>query len=143
MAGNKLKSLEQGLQAAKQRVDEISNALDVNSVKTTIESNIKSRDKIETSLSAVDDEISSLHKLSSLTAEFELKKSTLQTKEEEYENLKRKHGEDIKVLLNIQELQDIKLKNSLQRVHQQLVCITLIHFSLIYSTYVNYIDCEF
>ncbi|EFN87868.1 DNA repair protein RAD50 [Harpegnathos saltator] len=119
-AGNKLKSLEEALQTAKQRIDDISKMLDVDSVKADIKSKVKSRDKIEESLSAVDDEISSLHKLSSLTAEFELKKSTLQAKEEEFENLKRKHGEDIKTLLNVPELQHTKLRSSLQRVHQQL-----------------------
>lgn len=76
---------------------------------------------METSLSAIDDEISSLHKLTSLTTEFNLKKSTLQAKEEELENLKKKHGDNIKALLNIQELQQMKLKNTLERVHQQLV----------------------
>ncbi|XP_024893942.1 DNA repair protein RAD50 [Temnothorax curvispinosus] len=119
-AGNKLKSLEQKLQTAKQRIDELSNALDVNSVKADIGDKIKSRDKIEASLSAIDDEISSLHKLSSLTAEFELKKSALQAKEDELENLKKKHGDSIKVLLNIQELEETKLKDTLERVHQKL-----------------------
>lgn len=119
-AGNKLKSIEQKLQAAKQKIDELSNALDVDSVKTDIANKIKSRDKIEANLSAIDDEISSLHKLSSLKTEFDLKKSTLQAKEEELENLKRKHGNSIKTLLNTQELQQTKLKITLDRVHQQL-----------------------
>ncbi|KMQ92902.1 dna repair protein rad50 [Lasius niger] len=119
-AGNKLKSIEQKLQAAKQKIDELSNALDVDSVKADIGNKVKSRDKMETSLSAIDDEISSLHKLTSLTTEFNLKKSTLQAKEEELENLKKKHGDNIKALLNIQELQQMKLKNTLERVHQQL-----------------------
>lgn len=69
----------------------------------------------------IDDEISSLHKLSSLTTEFDLKRSALQAKEEELENLKRKHGNSIKTLLNIQDLQQMKLKTTLDRVHQQLV----------------------
>lgn len=122
VAGNKLKSIEQKLQTAKQKVDELSNVLDADSVKKDIENKIKSRNKIEENLSAIDDEISSLHKLSSLTAEFELNKSTLQVKEEELENLKKKHGDKIKTLLNVQELQEIKLKNTLERLHQQLVC---------------------
>lgn len=117
-----MKTIEQKLQVAKQRVDELSNALDVDSVKADIENKIKSRDKIEISLSAIDDEISSLHKLSSLTAELELKKSTLRTKEEELKSLKEKHGDSIKTLLNIQELQETKLKISLDRVYQKLVC---------------------
>lgn len=96
--------------------------MDADSVKKDIENKIKSRDEIEENLSAMDDEISSLHKLSSLTAEFELNKSTLQAKEEELENLKKKHGDKIKTLLNVQELQEIKLKNTLERLHQQLVC---------------------
>ncbi|EZA56610.1 DNA repair protein RAD50 [Ooceraea biroi] len=120
VAGNKLRSIEQKLQAAKQKIDELGNAMDTDSVKNDIENKIKSRDKMETSLSAIDDEISSLHKLSSLTAEFELNKSTLQAKEEELENLKEKHGNKIKELLDIQEVQQIKLKNPLERVHQQL-----------------------
>jgi len=121
VAGNKLKSIEQKLQTAKQRIDELGNALNVDSVKADIGDKVKSRDKIEASLSAIDDEISFLHKLSSLTAEFELKKSALQTKEEELENLKRKHGDSIKILLNIQELEQTKLKDTLERVHQKLV----------------------
>jgi len=116
-----LKTIEQKLQTAKQRIDELGNALNVDSVKADIGDKVKSRDKIEASLSAIDDEISSLHKLSSLTAEFELKKSALQAKEEELESLKRKHGDSIKVLLNIQELEQTKLKDTLERVHQKLV----------------------
>ncbi|XP_011873097.1 PREDICTED: DNA repair protein RAD50-like, partial [Vollenhovia emeryi] len=122
-AGNKLKSIEQKLQTAKQRIDELSNALkslNVDSMKADIADKIKSRDKIEATLSAIDDEISSLHKLSSLTAEFELKKSALQAKEDELENLKKKHGDNIKTLLNVQELQQTKLKDTLERVHQRL-----------------------
>lgn len=118
-AGNKLKSIEQKLQAAKHKIDELSNALNVDSVKADIANKIKSRDKIETSLSVIDDEISSLHKLSSFKMEFDLKKSALQAKEEEMENLKKKHGDNIKVLLN-QELQQTKLEKTLERVHQQL-----------------------
>lgn len=95
--------------------------MNVDSVKTDIGNKIKSRDKIEASLSAIDDEISSLHKLSSLTAEFELKKSALQAKENELENLKKKHGDSIKILLNIQELEQTKLKDTLERVYQKLV----------------------
>lgn len=117
-----MKTIEQKLQVAKQRVDELSNALDVDSVKADIENKIKSRDKIEISLSTIDDEISSLHKLSSLTAELELKKSALRTKEEELKSLKEKHGDSIKTLLNIQELQETKLKINLDRVYQKLVC---------------------
>lgn len=96
--------------------------MNVDSVKADIGDKIKSRDKIEANLSAIDDEISSLHKLSSLTAEFELKKSALQTKENELENLKKKHGDSIKILLNIQELEQTKLKDTLERIHQRLVC---------------------
>lgn len=116
-----MKSLEQKLETAKQRIEELGNALNVDSVKTDIEDKIKFRDKIEANLNAIDNEISSLHKLSSLTAEFELKKPALQAKEEELENLKRKHGDSIKELLNIQELEQIKLKDTLERVYQKLV----------------------
>lgn len=106
---------------AKQRIDELSNALNVDSVKADIGNKVKSRDKIEASLSAIDDEISALHKLSSLTAEFELQKSALQAKGDELEKLKKKHGDSIKILLNIQELEQTKLKSNLERVHQKLV----------------------
>ncbi|XP_011638755.1 DNA repair protein RAD50 [Pogonomyrmex barbatus] len=119
-AGNKLKSIEQKLQMAKQKIDELNNSMNIDSVKADIGEKIKSRDKIEASLSAIDDEISALHKLSSLTAEFELKKSALQTKEEELESLKKKHGDSIKALLNIQELEQTKLKDTLERIHQKL-----------------------
>lgn len=116
-----MKSIEQKLQVEKQKIDELSNALDVDSVKADIANKIKTRDKIDTNLNAIDDEISSLHKLSSLKTEFDLKTSALQVKEEELENLKRKHGDNIKTLLNIQELQETKLKITLERVYQQLV----------------------
>jgi exonuclease VII large subunit len=119
-----LTSIEQKLQTAKQNIEELNNSLDVDSVKNNIENKVKSRDKMEASLSAIDDEISSLHKLSSLTAEFELKKSTLQAKKEELENLKKKHGDKIKELLDTQELQEIKLKSALERIQQRLVCDT-------------------
>lgn len=121
MAGNKLKSIEQKLQMAKQRIDELSNALNVDAVKADIGNKVKSRDNIEASLNAIDDEISALHKLSSLTAEFELQKSALQAKGDELETLKKKHGDSIKIVLNIQELEQTKLKNNLERVHQKLV----------------------
>lgn len=95
--------------------------MNIDSVKAEIENKVKSRDKIEASLSTIDDEISSLHKLGSLTAEFELNKSALQAKEDELENLKKKHGDNIKMLLNIQELKQMKLKDTLERVYQKLV----------------------
>ncbi|KAL0115846.1 hypothetical protein PUN28_011015 [Cardiocondyla obscurior] len=119
-SGSKLKSIEQKLQTSKQRIDELSNALNAESVKIDIAEKIKSRDRIEASLSAIDDEITSLHKLSSLTAEFELNKSALQDMENEFEKLKEKHGNNIKELLNIRELQQIKLKDTLERLHQKL-----------------------
>jgi len=61
----------------KQRIDELGIVLNVDSVKADNGDKIKFRDKIEASLNVIDDEISSLHKLSLLTAEFELKKSAL------------------------------------------------------------------
>lgn len=128
-----MKSIEQKLQAAKQRIDELGKALNVDSVKADIADKVKSRDKIEATLSAIDDEISSLHKLSSLTAEFDLKKSALQAKEEELENLKKKHGESIKILLNVQELEQTKLKDTLERHHQKLVC-DYYYFFFVYIT---------
>lgn len=138
-----MKTIEQKLQVAKQRVDELSNALDVDSVKADIENKIKSRDKIEISLSTIDDEISSLHKLSSLTAELELKKSTLRTKEEELKSLKEKHSDSIKTLLNIQELQETKLKISLDRVYQKLVCdlkFVSLNFFLSHRSMTSHVD---
>lgn len=116
-----MKSLEQKLQVARQRIDEISKTLNVDSVKADIEKNIKSRNDIDIRLNALDDEISSLHKLSSLMTELELNNSTLRNKEKDLENLKQMHGDKIKTLMNIQELQDTKLKKTLEHVQQQLV----------------------
>lgn len=142
-----MKSVEQTVKAAKDKIDELGNALNVDSVKSDIKDKTISRDKMEASLNAVDNEISSLHKLSSLTAEFELNKSALKAKEAELDNLKQKHGDKIKELLNIQELQHVKVKSSLERVHQQLVCdlLSLLRymqehtFILRAKAYINYI----
>lgn len=143
VAGNKLKSIEQRLQVAKEKLDELANSLDSDAVKKEIETKKKSRDNIEASLSTIDDEISSLHKVSSLTTQFELNKSTLEAKERELKTLKEKHGDKIKALLNVQELQEIKLKNTLGRIHQQLVrivnrysyaCILRITYEISYET---------
>ncbi|XP_018394669.1 PREDICTED: DNA repair protein RAD50 [Cyphomyrmex costatus] len=119
-AGNKLKSIEQERKIEKQKIDELVNAVNVDSLEAEKADKVKSKHKIETSLNAIDDEIFSLHKLSSLMAEFEIRKSALQAKEEELENLKKKHGNNIKVLLNIQELEQKKLKDTLEHVHQKL-----------------------
>ncbi|KYN15217.1 DNA repair protein RAD50 [Trachymyrmex cornetzi] len=119
-AGNKLKSIEQERKTEKQKIDELVNAVNVDSLEAEKANKVKSKHKIEANLSSIDDEIFSLHKLSSLMAELEIRKSALQTKEEELKNLKRKHGDSIKVLLNIQELEQTKLKDTLERVHQKL-----------------------
>ncbi|KAG5322879.1 RAD50 protein, partial [Pseudoatta argentina] len=119
-AGNKLKSIEQERKTEKQKIDELVNAVNVDSLEVEKANKVKSKHKIEASLSSIDDEIFSLHKLSSLMAELEIRKSALQAKEEELKNLKRKHGDSIKVLLNIQELEQTKLKDTLERVHQKL-----------------------
>nr|XP_012218827.1 PREDICTED: DNA repair protein RAD50-like [Linepithema humile] len=123
-AGNKLMSIEQKLQAAKQKVEKLGNALDVDSVKAYLENSIKSRDEIEASLSAIDDEISSSHKLSLLTAEFDLRKSALQAKEEELQNLKAKHGDSLKKILGVQEISEVPQDNltyTLDYIRRQLV----------------------
>jgi len=116
-----LKSIEQERKREKQKIDELVNAVNVDSLETEKANKVKSKHKIEASLSSIDDEIFSLHKLSSLMAELEIRKSALQAKEEELKNLKRKHEDSIKVLLNIQELEQTKLKDTLERVHQKLV----------------------
>ncbi|XP_018314575.1 DNA repair protein RAD50 isoform X2 [Mycetomoellerius zeteki] len=119
-AGNKLKSIEQERKTEKQKIDELVKAVNVDSLEAEKANKVKSKHKIEASLSSIDDEIFSLHKLSSLMAELEIRKSALKAKEEELKNLKRKHGDSIKVLLNIQELEQTKLKDTLERVHQKL-----------------------
>lgn len=116
-----MKSIEQELQVAKQAIDELGKTFNIDSAKADIEKNRKSREDINASLNTLDDEISSLHKLSSLTAELELNKSAWQAEEKGLENLKQKHGNSIKALLNIQDLQNVKLKKTLEHVHQQLV----------------------
>lgn len=89
--------------------------------KADIENKIKQKKKMEADLNAIDNDISALHKLSSLTAEFELNKSVLLAKREELTTLREKHGDNIKALLDIQELPQTKLQNTLERIHQKLV----------------------
>ena len=119
-AANKLNSIESKFQAVRNKVQQLSEAMDVEAEKKEVQVKIKKRNETETLLNATDEEIASLLKQSSLQAELELHKSNLISKEEEVQKLKHKHEDTIMNLLDIKELPHMRLKNSLDAVQKEL-----------------------
>ncbi|XP_017755728.1 PREDICTED: LOW QUALITY PROTEIN: DNA repair protein RAD50 [Eufriesea mexicana] len=119
-AGNKLNSIDLKIKEAQAKIQQLNQELDVNTVNKQVADKIKTRNKMETLLNTVDEEIALLLKQSSLQAELELNKSTLLTKEEEIEKLKNKHKEKIMILLDIKEIPQTKLKSNLDMVQKEM-----------------------
>lgn len=95
--------------------------MNVDAAKDEVTTKTKLRDETEVNLNAVDEEIALLLKESSLQAELELHKCTLQSKEKELQKLKEKHEETIKNILDMKEVTQIKLKNKLDTTQKELV----------------------
>lgn len=115
------------------KVQQLSEAVDVETEKKEFQIKIKLRDETEALLNATDEEIASLLKQSSLQAELELHKSNLISKEEEVQKLKNKHEDTIMNLLDIEALPRIRLKNNLDASQKELVfkstigCIEMVY----------------
>nr|XP_003704846.1 PREDICTED: DNA repair protein RAD50 [Megachile rotundata] len=120
-AANKLNSIESKIKETKNKLEQLNEIMDVDTMKKEVLNKTQSRNKLETRLNSVDEEISSLLKQSSLQAELELNKSSLLSKEKEIQKLKEKHEEKITKLLNIPELPLSKLKSDLDTVQKQLM----------------------
>lgn len=120
-AANRLNSIEASMQVIKNKMQQLNEELNVEDAKKEVQDKIKLRDETEAFLSAVDEEISSLLKQSSLQAELKLHKDTLLAKEKEIEGLRNKHESTIKSLFDIKELSQVKLKNNLETTQKELV----------------------
>ncbi|XP_076621911.1 DNA repair protein rad50 isoform X1 [Colletes latitarsis] len=114
-------SLETKMNVVKRKIEQLSKIMDVDTAKKEVLDKIKTRDETDALLNAVDEEIASLLKQSSLQAELEIHKSTLLSKETELQKLKAKHEETILKLLDIKELTQTKLKNDLNVAQKELI----------------------
>ncbi|XP_016919261.1 DNA repair protein RAD50 isoform X1 [Apis cerana] len=118
---NKLNFIESKLQKVQIRIQQLNDAIDVDTMKKEIDDKIKIRNEMDTLLNTIDEEITLLLKQSSLQTELELNKSALVIKEKEIEKLKKKHEEKIISLLDIKDLSQIKLKNNFDMVQKELI----------------------
>ncbi|KZC06068.1 PREDICTED: DNA repair protein RAD50 [Dufourea novaeangliae] len=116
----KLNSIEAKMDVAKNKIQQLSEVMDVNAARQEVNSKIEARNETEALLKTVDEEITSLLKQSAHQTELELHKSSLLTKETELQKLKDKHEETIKNLLDIKELTQVKLKQKLDRAQKEL-----------------------
>ncbi|XP_076644408.1 DNA repair protein rad50 [Halictus rubicundus] len=120
-AANKLNSIESEMKTVQDKIEHLNETMNVDEAKEEVARKIKSRDETEAVLNAVDEEIASLLKQSSLEAELELHNTSLASKEKELQKLKDKHGETIKNLLDMKELTQVKLKNKLDTTQKELI----------------------
>ncbi|XP_034187721.1 DNA repair protein rad50 [Osmia lignaria lignaria] len=120
-AANKLNSIESKLENVKRKIQELNEVMDVDAAKEEVLDKTKLRNEMEIRLNAIDEDIASLLKQSSLQAELELNKSALLSKEKEIEKLKEKHEQKLMKLLNVTKLPESKLKNKLDTVQKQLM----------------------
>ncbi|XP_076276381.1 DNA repair protein rad50 [Lasioglossum baleicum] len=119
-AANKLNSIESKMQTVKNKIEHLNETMNVDEAKEEVARKIISRNEKEAMLNAVDEEIASLLKQSSLQAELELHNNSLVSKEKELQKLKDKHEETIKNLLDMKELIQVKLKNRLDTTQKEL-----------------------
>nr|XP_033326121.1 DNA repair protein RAD50-like [Megalopta genalis] len=119
-AANNLNTIESKMQTVKTKIEHLNETLNVNTAKEEVTGKIKLRDETEAKLNAVDEEITSLLKQSSLQAELELHNNSLVSKEKELQKLKDKYEEIIKNLVDVKELTQIKLKNKVDTTQREL-----------------------
>ncbi|XP_053973732.1 DNA repair protein RAD50 [Hylaeus volcanicus] len=119
-AANKLNSMESKMNEVKNRLQQLSETMDVDAARKEVLDKTKLRSETDAMLNAVDEEIASLLKQSSLQAELEIHKSSLLSKEKDLEKLKVKHEETIMKLLNINELTETKLRTYFDAAQKKL-----------------------
>lgn len=140
---NKLNFIESKLQKVQIRIQQLNDAIDVDTMKKEIDDKIKIRNEMDTLLNTIDEEITLLLKQSSLQTELELNKSALVIKEKEIEKLKKKHEEKIISLLDIKDLSQIKLKNNFDMVQKELVFknrYNIIKMHIYFINFLNFIN---
>lgn len=135
--------IESKLQKVQIRIQQLNDAIDVDTMKKEIDDKIKIRNEMDTLLNTIDEEITLLLKQSSLQTELELNKSALVIKEKEIEKLKKKHEEKIISLLDIKDLSQIKLKNNFDMVQKELVFknrYNIIKMHIYFINFLNFIN---
>lgn len=135
--------IESKLQKVQIRIQQLNDAIDVDTMKKEIDDKIKIRNEMDTLLNTIDEEITLLLKQSSLQTELELNKSALVIKEKEIEKLKKKHEEKIISLLDIKDLSQIKLKNNFDMIQKELVFknrYNIIKMHIYFINFLNFIN---
>lgn len=135
--------IESKLQKVQIKIQQLNDAIDVDTMKKEIDDKIKIRNEMDTLLNTIDEEITLLLKQSSLQTELELNKSALVIKEKEIEKLKKKHEEKIISLLDIKDLSQIKLKNNFDMVQKELVFknrYNIIKMHIYFINFLNFIN---
>lgn len=102
--------------------------MDVNVTKTKINEQKKKRKTLDDEIHKLDEEISLMHQHSSLQAEMDLHKASLESKQKNIQSIKSKQESNITNLLKIDEVPMRKLKNDLDQVYQNLVGLQRISF---------------
>lgn len=113
--------MEKELSAADDKIKNLSNSCDIKGQEANIEKEQSAIEELEISLAVVDEELSALHRQSSLQAELELIKSYKEAKQLDLNSMKSKHEASIRQLLNSGSMKNVKIKNKLQDAEANLV----------------------
>lgn len=115
-------------QEASDSYEKIVNSLDIEDIKSQLNETSKKQKTLEDDINKIDNEISSLHRFSSIQAEMELLQSSLKTKENDIEKIKSKHGKALKKLFQVEEVPMKKLRGDLEEIQRKLVIFMSIRF---------------
>ncbi|XP_012276863.1 DNA repair protein RAD50 [Orussus abietinus] len=119
-ASKKLNDIEQKLKVADTNIDMLNKSLDTEEVKEKIKDKSKKIDNLTVTLKRVEKEVTSLQQQTSLQTELELQKSTLNSKEKEIDNLRKKHETNLKVVFGNKEFPQRKIKAAVEETQRIL-----------------------
>lgn len=112
------------LREVNNRCEALCKKMDVNVVKENINEKKKNQKTLDNDIHKLDEEITLMHQYSSLQAELDMQKSSLESKQKNIQSIKNKHESNIKTLFKVDEVPMRKLKNDLDEVYQTLVSLT-------------------
>lgn len=120
------------LREVNNRCEALGKKMDINVAKAKINEQKKKQKTLDDEIHKLDEEISLMHQYSSLQAELDLHKSSLESKQKNIQSIKNKHESNITTLLKIDEVPMKKLKNNLDEVYQTLVGLIIFNSLLIF-----------
>ncbi|KAL7302008.1 hypothetical protein TKK_0005245 [Trichogramma kaykai] len=120
-AGTKLSIFESNLQTATQQYENLLKDFNEESLKEELQKYNKQRKEYDSRITLLDQEINSLHKLSSMQAELELHQNQLKDKEVEISALKKKHSNNLMVFFGSETVPEKQFKKHIEKIHSSLL----------------------